>query len=306
LIGVWPEGNMQGAWDMGFRPSAELAKEIKEAKVVYVIGCNPAGDSPELGEAFRSGAYVIAQDIFLNGTTKWADLVLPAQTFTEREGTLTNGERRVQRYYPAVAPLPGTKPDYAITSDIAKSLDIAMEGNYPVVILKNIAAENPDYGGITYSGLAESPVQYPLMSRHDLYYGGTSYENKQGIGISLGCALETGSTWKPKKTKLPAALKSKGDNLLLVPVTRLLDRGVVMRTSPYLAQRMAIAVITLNPHTAEKVGVAEGESLAITIIDSPQTFPVHLDKDVPEGVGLLPRQTGVAVWEPVIVKFGNE
>jgi NADH-quinone oxidoreductase subunit G len=305
LIGVWPEGNMQGAWDMGFRPSADLAKEIKEAKVVYVIGCNPAGDSPELGEAFRAGAYVIAQDIFLNGTTKWADLVLPAQTFTEREGTLTNGERRIQRYYPAVTPLPVTKPDYAITSDVAQKLEIELEGQYPALILKKITAEFPAYSGVTYAGLADSPVQFPLLDRKDLYYGGTSYENKQGIGISLGCTVENGAVWLPKKSKHLSGFKQKNGDLLLVMTSRLYDQGVVMRTSPQLATRMAKTVLAINPHTAEKLGVAEGEKLTIKILDTQQTLPVHLDKDTPEGAVLLPRQTGIAVWEPVVVQVVN-
>ena len=54
-------------------------------------------------------------------TTEIADIVLPAQAFTEREGTLTSGERRVQRFYTAVPPTGESKADFAITAQISQS-----------------------------------------------------------------------------------------------------------------------------------------------------------------------------------------
>ena len=60
------------------------------------------GDDPSLTDVVRDAGFVVVQDLFLTETAKLADVVLPAQPFTEREGTYTSGERRVQRFYPAV------------------------------------------------------------------------------------------------------------------------------------------------------------------------------------------------------------
>jgi len=99
LIGVWPRANDQGAWDMGFRPLPDLKAALQAAKALYVVAADVAGDNPLLPEATD---FLVVQDLFLTATAKLADVVLPVQAFTEREGTYTSGERRVQRYYPAV------------------------------------------------------------------------------------------------------------------------------------------------------------------------------------------------------------
>ncbi len=103
LVGVWPHANDQGAWELGFHALANLTEALKD-KLVYVAAADPAGDDPELAQALKAARAVIVQELFLTETAKLADVVLPAQTFTERDGSLTSGERRVQRYYPATPP----------------------------------------------------------------------------------------------------------------------------------------------------------------------------------------------------------
>ena len=104
---------------MGFRPEADLATALK-GKTVYIVGADPAGDDPALAKALKGAKFVVVQDLFQTATAELADVVLPAQAYTERDGTFTSGERRVQRFYPAVPPLGETKADYAITAEIAQ------------------------------------------------------------------------------------------------------------------------------------------------------------------------------------------
>jgi NADH-quinone oxidoreductase subunit G len=101
LIGVWGRANDQGAWEMGFEVEEDLAKVLK-GKTVYIAGADPVADDPKLAKALEGAEFVAVQDVMETATTEIADVVLPAQAFTEREGTLTSGERRVQRFYPAV------------------------------------------------------------------------------------------------------------------------------------------------------------------------------------------------------------
>ncbi len=107
LIGVWPKANLQGAWDMGFAPVDDLPAVLHSAPALIIAAADPAGDSPALAGALEAargtGTFIVAQDLFLTETARLADVVLPAQSFIEREGTFTSGERRVQRFYPAVS-----------------------------------------------------------------------------------------------------------------------------------------------------------------------------------------------------------
>ncbi len=184
LVGVWPRANDQGAWELGFKPAGDLAKALK-GKTVYVAGCDPAGDDPQLAEALKSARSVIVQDILLTETAQLANVVLPAQAFTERDGSYTSGERRVQRFYPAVPAFGESKADYAITAFIAAELGLEVEGRSALLVMDMIAASVPAFAGISYGKLAEVTEQWPIIGRSDLYYGGTSYQNSQGLGVHL-------------------------------------------------------------------------------------------------------------------------
>jgi NADH-quinone oxidoreductase subunit G len=91
-------------------------------KAVYIAGADPAGDDPALEKALKDAKFLVVQELFQTKTAELADVVLPARAYTERDGTFTSGERRVQRFYPAVPPLGETKADYAITAEIAQKL----------------------------------------------------------------------------------------------------------------------------------------------------------------------------------------
>src|SRR5690606_13824991 len=135
----------------------------------------------------------------LTPTAALADVVLPVQTFIEREGTFTSGERRVQRFYPAVAPFKGPRPDFRITAEIAQCLGLDVEGRAASLVFQRLAAEIEDYAGLSYARLAQVKEQWPLVGREDLYYGGTTYENRQGMGVHLSPRMMTGR-WTPESS----------------------------------------------------------------------------------------------------------
>ncbi len=79
---------------------------MQAAKALYVVGADPAGDDRPWQQADGSAGFLVVQELFLTATASLADVVLPVQAFTEREGSFTSGERRVQRFYPAVPARP--------------------------------------------------------------------------------------------------------------------------------------------------------------------------------------------------------
>ncbi|HEX9012131.1 MAG TPA: molybdopterin-dependent oxidoreductase, partial [Anaerolineaceae bacterium] len=97
LVAAWQHCNDQGAWDMGLRPAADLSAKVSGAQALLVAAADPAGDDPALAQAVENAGFVVVQELFLTETAKKANVLLPAQPFSEREGSYTSGERRVQR-----------------------------------------------------------------------------------------------------------------------------------------------------------------------------------------------------------------
>ena len=98
-----------------------LDMELGRIKAMYVTGENPLLSEPNLHhaeETFRNLEFLVVQDIFLHETAQIADVVLPATSFAEKDGTFTNSERRVQRVRKAVEPIGESRPDWEIICDL--------------------------------------------------------------------------------------------------------------------------------------------------------------------------------------------
>jgi len=298
LIGVWPSANTQGAYEIGLRPAEDLAAQLKSTGVALIAAADPAGDDPELAAALDETAFVIVQEMFLTETARLADLVLPVSAQPEREGSLTSGERRVQRFYMAVPNKPGPRADFAIEAQIAQRLNLELEGRSVALVLGQMAAVLPAFVGLSYQVLAEAPEQWPIVGRSDLYYGGTTYDNHQGLGVTLNLlpALERPEVNLPTQ---PRAV----NGLLVVPVTRLYDQGQMLQATDLLDQRKARPQLSLNPIAAAHLGLHEGEMLEIRLKGQPARLEVHLDAGVPATAALLPRSVGLPLTAPVSVEF---
>lgn len=301
LIGVWEHPNTQGAWELGIGPLDNLAEAIATAKAVYIIAANPAGDLPVLADAVKKAPFVIVQELFPTATTTLADVVFPAQTLFEREGTFTSGERRVQRYYPAVSPLDDCKADFDIAAELAKRLEIELPARFGSLVMNKIAAEVPAYQGITYQSLANVVEQLPIIGRDDLYYGGTSYENKQGIGIQLTPTSMNGKPETPNTQASPKIETGEG-GFIAVPVTRLYDRGELIYKSTMLHQRIPEPYVAMNENDAEKAGVSDGDNVTIQLNGEYQVV-VRTSKDVPAGFVLVPRSMGIPITHPTTLSL---
>lgn len=301
LIGVWPRANDQGVWEIGFRPESDLAATL-QGKTVYIAGADPAGDNPALEKALQSATFVVVQELFLTKTAELADVVLPARAYTERDGTYTSGERRVQRFYPAIPPLGETKADYAITAEIAQKLDIDLEGLSPGLVFDELAASVKDFAGLSYAKLAEVTEQWPIVSRGDLYYGGTTYENTQGLGVQLVSAAERGETVNLSEVRQEAGLRPKEDELLAVPVTKLYDRGTTVTPAELLAAHIGETTIALHPEAARKLGLEAGNQVTVSFDGVRGEAVVMIDETISAGVVLVPRSMGLAIHAPVVIK----
>jgi NADH-quinone oxidoreductase subunit G len=297
LIAVWPHANDQGAWELGFRPLSDLEKAFQEFEAIYIAGADPVGDNPALADVVRESGFVVVQDLFLTETARLADVVLPVQPITEREGTYTSGERRVQRFFPAVVRREN-KPDYAVTAAINKQVGLdADEAAWR--IFNQLAAKAPAFNGLSYRSLAQVSEQWPLIDRNDLYYGGASHANAQGLGIQLSLPGQVPTlVWPQVPDATPV-----GDSLLAVPITILYDRGQLIYHSQLLHQRIPPAHLAVHPADAQRLNIADGSMVEFALNGTAIKARLHTDGDVPQGVALLPRSLGVPISLPVAIEI---
>ncbi len=134
-------------------------------KALYVVGENPVLSDPDgnhVAEALSRLDFLVVQDIFLTETARLASVVLPAVTFAEKDGTVTNSERRVQRMRKVFEPVGEAKADWQIVGELAGKMGArGFSYTHPSEIMREIAGLTPSYGGITYQRLEAGGLHWP-------------------------------------------------------------------------------------------------------------------------------------------------
>jgi formate dehydrogenase major subunit/formate dehydrogenase alpha subunit len=142
----------------------------RRIRAFYLIGENPAHTEPNahhVEEGLAHLDFLVVQDIFLNDMArKFADVVLPASSFAEKDGTFTNTERRVNRVRKAV-PLPGqAREDWRIVVDLARALGADWpEYRTPEDAWNEFADLAPNWSGIRYDRIEDVGLQWPCTDR---------------------------------------------------------------------------------------------------------------------------------------------
>jgi predicted molibdopterin-dependent oxidoreductase YjgC len=163
---LFEDANSLGARDMGLLPDAlpgylappatglPYAEMLSnpQVKALYVMGANPARHVP----AFKK-EFLVMQDIMLTETARQADVILPAVTFAEKDGSMTNIDHHVQAIRRALLPLPGAKADWEILVALAHRLGQPWSYDDPRDVLREIATSNPFYAGLTWVGKGDAP-----------------------------------------------------------------------------------------------------------------------------------------------------
>jgi NADH-quinone oxidoreductase subunit G len=160
------------------------------------------------------------------------------------------------------------------------------------------------FEGLNYAKLAEVREQWPIVGRSDMYYGGTTYANTQGMGAHLSAAVTRGETVRIPRVHVSreAVRRPKENELLAVPVTKLYDRGTTVVPAELLDQRVGDLNISLHPTAAKDMGLEAGQMVKVSFNGVSGEADVKLDETVPVGVALIPRSMGLAIREPVVAK----
>jgi anaerobic selenocysteine-containing dehydrogenase len=135
-----------------------------------------------------------------------------------------------------------------------------------------------------------------------MYYGGTTYENKHGLGVHLSTALERGEKPALVQPGQGASLRPKENELMAVPVTRLYDRGITVETASLLAQRIGEPTVLLHPDAAKRLGLEAGQTVTLSFDGVSGKALLQTDDTISTGVALVPRSMGLPIREPVPAK----
>ncbi len=160
--------NSVGAHDMT-AGSKSVSDVLKNSKSLLIAGSLQEADVKLLANK----DFVVVQELFETATTDYADVVLPAASFAEMDGTYTNNTGFVQRVRQAIEPFNQAKADWMITSMIAKESGVDFGYNLSAtMVFKAIADSVPAYAGLRYPALKDEskPVQakYEISTIKDL------------------------------------------------------------------------------------------------------------------------------------------
>jgi formate dehydrogenase alpha subunit len=289
------QNNVQGACDMGALPGTYpgyqpvVKPEVKEKfenawgvelsdkvgltlteivhkaghgdiKVLYIMGENPMVSDPDLThveEALKNTEFLVVQDIFLTETAQLADVVLPAATFAEKDGTFSNTERRVQMVRKAIEPVGNCKPDWQILADLLNKLGIEKTYATPEEIFAEICAVTPSYGGISYDRLNElGSLQWPCPTAD---HAGTKFLH--GGKCVRGLGLFKPAVFKPS-AEVPCA-----DFPLVMTTGRVLYHYHTRTMTGKVDGLNAMcpeSFVEINPDAAHKLSIAEGDKVRIS------------------------------------------
>jgi len=195
------QNNVQGAADMGCQPhqgagyfnaydpeinkqyeafyktKIPLGKGLKipemfeasidgKLKALWLMGEDVVQTDPNTQKVIKAMEHLellVVQELFMTETAKYATVVLPGASFLEKSGTYTNAERRIQKVQKVVEPLPGTKADGQIISDIMNVMGYPQCDYDPKELLQEISAIVPFFAGVTWENLGSNGKQWPVL-----------------------------------------------------------------------------------------------------------------------------------------------
>jgi formate dehydrogenase alpha subunit len=239
----------------------EMLPGITEGKIkaLYIIGENPVISEADVEHALsplRELDFLVLQDLFLTETGKLADVVLPASSFAEKNGTFTNTERRVLPVRRAVLPIRNSLPDWRIICELSQRLDYPMDYTTPQEIFEEIRRVTPSYAGISYERLdREGGLQWPCPHPD---HPGTRYlhEGRFTRGKGQFFAIDY---------REPAELPDE-DYPLILTTGRVLYQyhtGTMSRRAPGLVEKAPECRVEIAAGDADKFGINDGEMVRV-------------------------------------------
>jgi formate dehydrogenase major subunit len=239
-----------------------LAADEGDIRGMFIQGENPTVSEPNIGHAqnvLEELEFLAVQDIFLSETAEYADVVLPATSCVESNGTFTSSTRHVQLVKRAIERKGSMKPDWRITQELAERFGYEWGYETPSDIMHEISELTPIYGGITHERLErEGSIQWPCW---DEDHPGTPYMYEEEFQTDDGKAHMNVAT-----TVDPAELPDE-DYPLVLTTGRVLYQyhtGTMTFREEGIMSYSGESFIEVHPDTAAEYGISDSEYVEVT------------------------------------------
>ncbi|HEX3953151.1 MAG TPA: formate dehydrogenase subunit alpha [Stellaceae bacterium] len=257
-----------------------------EIKGMYIMGENPAMSDPDVQHAREALAHLehlVVQDIFLTETAKYADVVLPASAWPEKDGTVSNTNRQVQMGRTAL-PLPGNaRLDLMTIQDIARRMGLDWQYAGPAEVFAEMKLAMPSLDNITWERLErEDSVTYPCDA-----------EDKPGNEIVFGDGFPTasGRAKLVPASIIPPAEEPDAEYPLVLTTGRQLEHwhtGAMTRRATVLDDIEPEAVASLAPAELRRLGIAPGDHIRVSTRRGSIELKARSDSAVAPGMVFIP------------------
>jgi len=252
-------------------------------KALYIMGEDTIMTDPNTNhsiKAFEKLELIVVQELFMTATTEMADVVLPASSYFEKNGTFTNGERRVQRVNKVIEPIGNTKPDGQIIIDIMSRLgyDQPTGLTYDAAkVIEEIADVIPFMKGLSWDRLGENGLQWPIKEdgtdTQMLHIDGAF---KKGIGTFHNFDFEETPEIIEHGNKYPFILTTgrELEHYNSGTMTRRTDNQILLGKD----------VLEVHPKDAIKKGIEDNETVLLFSDRGEVRIPVKFSKKVKKGI----------------------
>jgi formate dehydrogenase major subunit len=223
---------------------------------MYMLGENPFLSDPNINKVRKALAaldFLVVQDIFLTETAEFADVILPASSYLEKDGTYTNTDRRVQLGRKVLDPPGGARVDWEVVQDLANRIGLGWNYASARDIFEEIVSLMPSYANLSYDNLGLTGKLYPNADPE--HSDGTVVMFDERFNTDDGLAHLVPAEW------LPARELPDEQYPFVLNTGRLLQHwhtGSMTRRSFALDSIAPQAEVYLNPDDAAGLGIADG------------------------------------------------
>lgn len=253
-----------------------------EVKLLYVMGENPIVSDPDTTHITHAleKAFVIVQDIFMTETAEYADVILPATSYAEKDGTFTNTERRVQRVRKVVDPIGESRCDWVILSELLNRFGVVANYKNSEEIFEEIRLASPAYSGMNYHKIDADGMCWPCPNEAHM---GTPILHTNGPVNGKG--VFKGIDWEPSpETQLE-------EYPIILMTGRILEHfhtRTMTRRNEIIDKSFPTNYIELSKKDALLNGFVAGNIITVTSLRGSIQAKVIISKNIAPGTAFMP------------------
>ncbi|MCL9818045.1 formate dehydrogenase subunit alpha [Natronocalculus amylovorans] len=277
---------LEAVW--GFEPPTEPGLTEVEATHAfgdtvhgaYIFGENPAVTEPNASvvrERLDSIDFLVVHDLFETETAAYADIILPGSAWAEREGTVTNTDRQVQRMHALTEPPGDAKPDLEILCELAERLSAhSFRYDSTEEVFTEITEAVPQYSGMSYDKLATGSQRWPI-----------AHGDAAGTAVLLREQFQTtdGKASIRHVEHVPPA-DELGEGQLVLTTGRVIEHfnsGALTRRSGILTKMRASDELQINPVDAAARTIKDGDTVTVSNDRGSVTVTASVTPAIQEG-----------------------